>query len=128
MNISQLRRKIEPDRARPRYLLTEPGAGYRLVAPARSSSLQSFFRPPPGTFSPSSAPPSYRGGMAVRTSAGPVYDLAAIGIAAACFAVRVPDPLGAGARLMPAADIFGLVVSLLIFVYLVYALFRGERF
>jgi two-component system KDP operon response regulator KdpE len=31
--LSQLRRKIEPDPARPRYLLTEPGAGYRLVAP-----------------------------------------------------------------------------------------------
>ena len=31
--ISQLRRKIEPDPARPRYLLTEPGAGYRLVDP-----------------------------------------------------------------------------------------------
>ena len=29
---------------------------------------------------------------------------------------------------MSAADIFGLVVSLLVFVYLVYALFRGERF
>jgi two-component system KDP operon response regulator KdpE len=31
--VSQLRRKIEPDPARPRYLLTEPGAGYRLLAP-----------------------------------------------------------------------------------------------
>ena len=33
--VSQLRRKIEPDPARPRYLLTEPGVGYRLVAPGR---------------------------------------------------------------------------------------------
>jgi two-component system KDP operon response regulator KdpE len=31
--VSQLRRKIEPDPSRPRYVLTEPGAGYRLVAP-----------------------------------------------------------------------------------------------
>jgi two-component system KDP operon response regulator KdpE len=32
--VSQLRRKIESDPARPQYLRTEPGAGYRLVAPA----------------------------------------------------------------------------------------------
>jgi two-component system KDP operon response regulator KdpE len=32
--VSQLRRKIEPEPARPRYLLTEPGAGYRLVDPS----------------------------------------------------------------------------------------------
>jgi two-component system KDP operon response regulator KdpE len=31
--VSHLRRKIEPDPSSPRYLLTEPGAGYRLVAP-----------------------------------------------------------------------------------------------
>ena len=31
--VSQLRRKIEPDPTRPRYLLTESGAGYRLVTP-----------------------------------------------------------------------------------------------
>ena len=29
--VSQLRRKLEADPARPRHLLTEPGAGYRLV-------------------------------------------------------------------------------------------------
>ena len=38
VNVSQVRRKIEPDRARPRYLLTEPGAGYRLVNPADRAS------------------------------------------------------------------------------------------
>ena len=37
VNVSQLRRKIEPDRANPRYLLTEPGAGYRLVDPSGSA-------------------------------------------------------------------------------------------
>ncbi len=30
VNISNLRRKIEPDPARPHYLVTEPGVGYRL--------------------------------------------------------------------------------------------------
>jgi two-component system KDP operon response regulator KdpE len=30
VNISNLRRKIEPDPARPRYVVTEPGVGYRL--------------------------------------------------------------------------------------------------
>lgn len=29
---------------------------------------------------------------------------------------------------MSLADAFGLVISILVFVYLVYALFRGERF
>jgi two-component system KDP operon response regulator KdpE len=36
--VSQLRRKLEPDPARPRYILTEPGAGYRLAEPLLSSS------------------------------------------------------------------------------------------
>ena len=36
--VSQLRRKLEPDPARPRYILTEPGAGYRLADTALSSS------------------------------------------------------------------------------------------
>jgi two-component system KDP operon response regulator KdpE len=32
--VSQLRRKIEREPTRPRYILTEPGAGYRLVVPS----------------------------------------------------------------------------------------------
>jgi two-component system KDP operon response regulator KdpE len=32
--VSHLRAKIEPDPSRPRYVLTEPGAGYRLVDPS----------------------------------------------------------------------------------------------
>jgi len=36
--VSNLRRKIELDPARPRYLLTEPGAGYRLVNPVLSQA------------------------------------------------------------------------------------------
>ena len=35
--VSQLRRKLEDDPARPRYLLTEAGAGYRLVNPVSGS-------------------------------------------------------------------------------------------
>jgi two-component system KDP operon response regulator KdpE len=34
VNISNLRRKIEPDPTRPTYILTEPGVGYRLRADA----------------------------------------------------------------------------------------------
>ena len=30
VNISNLRRKVEPDPAKPRYIRTEPGVGYRL--------------------------------------------------------------------------------------------------
>ena len=36
--VSQLRRKLEPEPSRPRYILTEPGAGYRLAEPAALSS------------------------------------------------------------------------------------------
>ena len=32
--VGQLRRKIEPNPSRPRYLLTEPGIGYRLQSGA----------------------------------------------------------------------------------------------
>ena len=36
--VSQLRRKLEPESGRPRYILTEPGVGYRLVDPSRRAS------------------------------------------------------------------------------------------
>ena len=31
--LAQIRRKLEPDPAHPRYFLTEPGMGYRFVPP-----------------------------------------------------------------------------------------------
>jgi DNA-binding response OmpR family regulator len=34
--LAQLRRKLEPDPAHPRHLLTEPGMGYRFVASGTS--------------------------------------------------------------------------------------------
>ena len=34
VNMSNLRRKIEPDATRPRYIITEPGVGYRLKTSA----------------------------------------------------------------------------------------------
>jgi two-component system KDP operon response regulator KdpE len=36
VHLSHLRRKIEPDPARPRYLLNQPGVGYRIVDPAEA--------------------------------------------------------------------------------------------
>jgi len=33
--VKRIRRKIEPDRAHPRYLLTEPGVGYHMPPPQK---------------------------------------------------------------------------------------------
>lgn len=38
--VSQLRKKLEPNPGQPRYILTEPRAGYRLVNPSTSSRRQ----------------------------------------------------------------------------------------
>jgi two-component system KDP operon response regulator KdpE len=38
VNISNLRRKIEPDTARPRFIITEPGVGYRLTTDWRTQT------------------------------------------------------------------------------------------
>ena len=36
VHMAHLRRKLEPDPTQPRYLLTEPGIGYRFVTPSAS--------------------------------------------------------------------------------------------
>ena len=41
VHVSHLRRKIEPDPARPRYLLNQPGVGYRIVDPAEAALASS---------------------------------------------------------------------------------------
>jgi two-component system KDP operon response regulator KdpE len=38
--VAQLRRKLEPEPSRPRYLLTEPGMGYRFQAEAAQPPAQ----------------------------------------------------------------------------------------
>jgi two-component system, OmpR family, KDP operon response regulator KdpE len=40
VHVSHLRRKIEPDPARPRYILNQAGVGYRLVEPSLSPSVE----------------------------------------------------------------------------------------
>lgn len=39
VHVAHIRAKIEPDPSHPRYLITEPGVGYRLHAPALAQSL-----------------------------------------------------------------------------------------
>jgi two-component system KDP operon response regulator KdpE len=34
VHVAHIRAKIEPDPSRPRYLITDPGVGYRLVEPS----------------------------------------------------------------------------------------------
>jgi DNA-binding response OmpR family regulator len=36
VNVNRLRRKLEPDPAHPRYILTKVGVGYLLTAPSTS--------------------------------------------------------------------------------------------
>ena len=38
--VAHLRRKIETDTLRPRYILTEPGVGYRFVTPAEAGGIR----------------------------------------------------------------------------------------
>ena len=38
VHLANLRRKLEPEAGRPRYLVTEPGVGYRFVAPPPGSA------------------------------------------------------------------------------------------
>jgi K+-transporting ATPase KdpF subunit len=42
--------------------------------------------------------------------------------------VHLGGPLGPGEGLMTAGEIFGLALSIAVVVYLVYALFRAEKF
>ena len=56
-----------------------------------------------------------------------MYDLAGLAVASRLLRVRVRPDLGAGEDLMSSGDVIGLVISLGVLAYLVYALFRGEN-
>jgi two-component system, OmpR family, KDP operon response regulator KdpE len=45
VTINQLRKKIEPDHAHPKYILTEPWIGYRFILPRESSLKASTSKP-----------------------------------------------------------------------------------
>ena len=55
-------------------------------------------------------------------------DIEALAVALACFAFAFALLFALERVLMAASDIFGLIVAIGIFMYLVYALLRGERF
>ena len=133
----RLRQRVEPaprehqpappqDRARPRPPALPPDRARRGL-PARErrapsqvdacckqavarhlrQALQGFFRPSGAILRRPSAGRTYRGALDVRP--GGTRDRGGV------LRVRVARPLGAGEGLMTAADIFGLVVSLLVF-------------
>ena len=56
-----------------------------------------------------------------------MYDLAGLAVAAGCFAFAFFLIWAAREDLMSAGDLIGLVISLLLLLYLLYALFRGEN-
>ena len=56
-----------------------------------------------------------------------MVELVGILIAVGCFVLAFGPDCSDGARLMSAGDLFGLVISVVLLVYLLYALFRGER-
>ena len=90
--VSQLRKKLEPDPDKPRYILTEPRAGYRLVDPA-------VFREALGN-----CPAALRARLAPQTYARLMVELVGILIAVGCFALAFGLICRAGARLMSAGD------------------------
>jgi two-component system KDP operon response regulator KdpE len=70
--VAQLRRKLEPEPAHPRYLLTEPGMGYRFECPmAKDAILSGIQTGLPGGTTPSGSDHSAFPGDAPRTPATP---------------------------------------------------------
>ena len=123
--VSHLRRKIEPDPSSPRYLLTEPGAGYRLVDPSPSARLGQLLGRPPPLSASVDRPPSYasphglgaarprRPAATSRASAPWLPAVACVAASAAVFGLGVAGGLSGDALLVTPLSLalLGLVLA-----------------
>ena len=120
-HIANLRRKIEPAAA-PRYIRTDPGVGYRFAADAPLRVCNGGLDE---TLTRRPIPCGLDGGTRMTRHRHRTL----VAILAARRGVRgAPAPRSSCSTAYERPTSFGLIVSVLVFAYLLVALLRGERF